>query len=331
MSSLLFRGLLVLSIWSQASQAQVALRGRLLSGAGEPIPSATITVGGIGYSVRSDSAGRFSIAGARGSTIQLYFSAPGYRRDSASVALGRNALDRDFTLIDANEPSPEANRSAAMLHGRVVEESGAPLSYANIQVNYAERLVADDSGRFAFPYEAGSRTLLVRRIGFEPLELRLTSKPDTALRIVLMPVAAQLKEVTVVASNAAFRSLDIHGFYRRMREYERGGNRGYFITPEDIERRKATHPTQMADGFPSIRVYKSGQGPMWDRILGRGDCAMTVYLDNIPIAGKARGTNDFVNQLAAIGSVAAMEIYPTSLSAPPQYSGACGVVLIWTK
>jgi hypothetical protein len=326
-----FRGLLVMVIWSQASQAQTELRGRLLSGAGEPIPAATITVGGIGYSVKSDSTGRFAIAGARGSTLKLFFSATGYRRDSAAVVLGGSALSREFTLVDANAPLSEANPSAAMLHGRVVEESGAALSYANVQVNYSERIVADDSGRFAFPYESGSRTLLVRRIGFEPYELRLTSKPDTALRIVLQPVATQLKEVTVVASNAAFRSLDIHGFYRRMREYERGGNRGYFITPEDIERRKATHPTQMADGFPTIRVYKSGQGPMWDRILGRGNCEMTVYLDNIPIAGKPRGANDFVNQLASISSVAAMEIYPTSLSVPPQYQGACGVVLIWTK
>jgi hypothetical protein len=327
----LFRGLLVFVLWPQASNAQVELRGRLLSGAGAPIPGATITVTGIGYSVRADSAGRFALSGARGSTLQLHFSAQGYRRDSAAVVLGRTAMDREFTLVDASAPAPEANSSAMMQLGRVVEESGAPLSYANVQVNYSERLVADDSGRFSFPYETGSRTLLVRRIGFEPVELRLAAKPDTALRVVLMPVAAQLKGVTVVASNAAFRSLDIHGFYGRMRDADRGHYRGWFVTPEDIERRKPTHPTQMTEGYPSIRVSKSGRGPMWDRIEGSRNCPMAVYVDNIQIAGKTRGANDFVNQLVSIGSVAAMEIYPSALSAPPQYKGACGIVLIWTK
>jgi hypothetical protein len=34
------------------------------------------------------------------------------------------------------------------------------------------------------------------------------------------------------------------------------------------------------------------------------------------------------------GMVAAMEVYPTALNAPPQFqstNGTCGVVLIWTK
>lgn len=327
------RGLLLCSIWPHASKAQVELRGRLLSAGGAAVPGASITVGGIGYSVKSDSSGRFAIAGARGSTLQLYFAAAGYRRDSAAVVLGRNAVDRDFTLVDANAPDPEANRSAAMQFGRVFDESGAPLSYANVQVNYGARFVADDSGRFSFPYETGSRTLLVRRIGFEPLELRLTEKPDTALRIVLSAAAAQLKEVKIEASGAAYRSLDLHGFYRRMRDSERGAGTGWFITPEDIERRKPANTLQMADGLPTVRVLKSGLGPMWDRIVGSRNCTMTVFLDNIRITGKRRN-DDPVNQMVPVSHMAAMEIYPRALGAPPQYqplTGTCGVVLIWTK
>jgi hypothetical protein len=328
---MLSRGLLAIALWPIAARAQVELRGRLLSDAGNPVAGATILVGGIGYSVRSDSSGRFALAGARGATLQLYFTAPGFRRDSASVVLGRGVLERDFTLADANTPAPESNLSATMVRGIVVEENGVPLSYSNVQVNYGTRFVADDSGRFQFPYEEGSRTLLVRRIGFEPVELRLTAKSDTALRIVLKPIAVQLKEVTVVASGAAYRSLDIHGFYRRMRDAERGINHGWFITPEDIDRRKATNTAQMADGFPMVRVYKSGRGPMWDKILGSQNCAMTVYLDNIRILERS---DDFVNQLVPISHVAAMEIYPRAIGAPPQYqqnSGTCGIVLIWSK
>ena len=318
-----------------AVQAQVELRGRLLSATGDPIPGATVLLKSVGYSVRSDSMGRFVLSGQPGATLVLSFTSPNFRRDSAALVLPRSRwLERDFTMTSAESPEPESNLSATMVRGRVLDESGGPLSYANVQANYGRRYLADDSGRFQLPYPGtGSSTLYVRRIGFEPVELNLTARPDTALRVVLTAIPTQLKEVTVTTAGA-YRSLDLHGFYGRMRDAERGATNGHFITPEDIERRKATNTTQMADGFANIRVYKSGEGPMWDRIMGPGNCEMTVYLDNIVVTNDARGRSDFVNQLVAVGHMAGMEIYPRALNAPtthPSRNGLCGVVLIWTK
>jgi len=338
MKPLLLHGLLILAASPFTSEAQVELRGRLLSETGITIPGATVTVGSIGYSVRSDSSGRFTLAGQPGSTLVLFFSAQQYRRDSATVVLGRRTVERDFKLLGTDSPEPESNLSATILRGRVVEESGVPLSYANVQVNYGTRFLADDSGRFQFPYEGGTRTLFVRRIGFEPVELSLTAKPDSALRIVLKPVAMQLKEVNVVAAGAAYRSLDIHGFYGRMRDAERGINYGYFVTPEDLERRKPNWVTQMAEALPSVRILGPNCGPRvapgGDTICGVNGCKMTVYLDNIRIVGRLRGSDDAVNGIALPNHVAAMEIYPRGVTSPPQYqsqNGTCGVVLIWTK
>ena len=329
----LLRGLLVLVLWPGASKAQVELRGRLVSAAGDPIPGATILLSSVGFSVRSDSTGRFALSGQPGSTLHLLFSAPRYRRDSATVVLGRRGLERDFTLLDANAQDPEPNFSQTLLRGRVIDETGAPLSYANVQVNYGRRFVADDSGRFQLPYPGDrSSTLLVRRIGFDPLEIKLASRPDTALRVVLAAIPERLKEVTVTAASP-YRSLDLYGFYARMRDAERGANHGYFITPEDIERRKPASTTHMANGFPNIRVYRSGRGPMWDVIMGPTNCAVTVYLDNIRVTNR-RGATDLVNQLVPVSHMAAMEIYTLASAAPPQYPSAneaCGVVLIWTK
>lgn len=330
----LLRGLLVLALWPGASEAQVELRGRLLSAAGDPISGATIVLGGVGYSVRSDSTGRFVLSGQPGATLVLFFTAPRFRGDSASVVLRGRVVERDFTLPDFEAPDPEPNLSATMLRGRVIDESGAPLSYANVQVNSGRRLVADDSGRFQLPYPGGgASTVIVRRIGFEPAEVKLASRPDTALRVVLIAIPAQLREVTVTATTA-YRSLDLSGFYGRMRDAERGAHYGFFITPEDIDRRKPTSTTQMADGFPNVRVYKSGTGPMWDVIMGPGNCAMTVYLDRIRVTNRLLGPSDFVNQLVLPNHMAAMEVYPRASDAPPAYpsaNAACGVVLIWTK
>ena len=318
-----------------ALHAQVELKGRLLSETGDPISGATILLSSVGYRVRSDSTGRFALSGQPGATLVLFFTAPSFRRDSAVVVLPRGrALDRDFTMKSEDTADPESNLSTTMLRGRVLDESGAPLSYANVQVNYGRRYLADDSGRFQLPYPGtGSSTVYVRRIGFEPVELTLPARPDSALRVVLSAIPAQLKEVTVTAASA-YRSLGLHGFYGRMRDAERGATNGWFITPEDIERRKATNTTQMADGFPNIRVYKSGLGPMWDRIMGPGNCEMTVYLDNIRITKDVRGGSEPVNQMVPVSHMAGMEIYPRAFNAPashPSYNGLCGVVLIWTK
>jgi hypothetical protein len=322
-----------------ALEAQSQLRGRLIDAKGDPIPGAVITVTDVGFQVRTDSSGRFAIAGQRGSTLKLQFSAPGFRNDTASIVLGRSPTARDFTLLADDVPMPDANPSATMLRGRVTDDAGTPLSYANIQVNFGRRYLSDDSGRFQIPWTTNSTTLLVRRIGFEPAELRLTALPDTSVRIAMTPIAVQLKGV-VVTGASPFRSLDTYGFYGRMKDAERGINHGYFITPEDIERRKPNWITQMMEGFPTVRVCGKisktcpAGDPRGEFILGSNACLMTVYLDNIRIVGGLNGQVSAVNELALPTSVAAVEVYPRAVNAPPQYqplNGNCGVVLIWTK
>lgn len=336
MRSALWRGLLRVSVgmsFPVAGLAQVELRGRLISEAGDPVPGATVTVAEIGFTLRSDSLGRFVLAGAAGAVARLQFVASGYRRDSASVTLGRGPVERDFTLARIDTPEPESNPSASVLSGRVVDESGQPLSYANVQLNFGRRYVSDDSGRFRLPFNvSGAATLLVRRIGFAPVEVKLNGMPDTALRIHMKAIPVELKGV-VVTGASAFRSLDLHGFYQRIKDAERGINHGYFITPEDLARRNPNWITQMADGLPTVHVQR-GTIPMKDVIVGSMGCKMTVYLDNIRIVGKLGRSDDFLNEVVMPTHVAAMEIYPRSVTAPPQYqplNGTCGVVLIWTK
>ena len=317
-----------------AGQGTSQLQGRVVDDTGAPIAGATVVITSVGYSVRSDSSGTFLLAGTPGSTMHLIVRAPGFRQDTATVTLARGRpVARDFILRTTDYVPPEANPSDRVLRGRVYDLDHQPLSYANVQLNFGRRFLADDSGRFQLPFNvSGGATVIVRRIGFEPAEVALTRMPDTALRIVMTPVPIALKGV-VVTGASAFRSLDIHGFYARMKDAERGINHGYFVTPEDLERRKPNYITQMADGLPTVRV-KRGPSPMSDVLTGALGCKMTVYLDNIRIVGRLGGRDDLVNELALPTHVAGMEIYPRAVSAPPQYqplNGTCGIVLIWTK
>ena len=136
--------------------------------------------------------------------------------------------------------------------GVVIDSARTPLAYANITVGQT-RTIANDSGRFTLrTVSRGPLKLLVRRIGFQVSEMSLPAGPDTSISIVMAQNAVRLAAVTVVAPSSA--KLELRGFYERMRDVDRGINRGYFITPEDLEQRRPNFITQMFEGFPSIRV-----------------------------------------------------------------------------
>lgn len=353
-------GVLLAAAPLAASGQSIELRGRILSDSGTPIVGATITLTSIRYSVRTDSLGRFHLAGTPGSTLGLTLQAPGFRDDTASVVLTRGrAVVRDFTMVSEATalPLPEANPSNRAWRVLVTTSDNEPLAYANIQVNGGRRYVTDDSGRIDLPARvAQSVTLLARRIGFAPTELQLTSVPDTAIRIKMNAVARTL-ETQVVTVRSPFVRLDLHGFYARMAEVERTARVGYFVTPEDLAMRNPQNVTDAVEQFPSIRlrpindVNYCGKVPEPGQLCGHPNtrrlrieddsgCPFTVYLDGIRIQPSIVGLNavdEQVNTLVQPHSVAGIEVYPRGVGAPSQYppygQANCrtGVVLIWTK
>ena len=343
-----------------ASGQAPALRGKVVNESGDGIAGVTVTLTRIGYSVRTDSAGEFALSGTPGSMLVFTMRAAGYRGDSGAVTLPRRGgVSREFRLFTEASAPPEVNLSDRLLRGRVTDTEGASLSFASLQVNGGRRFIADDSGRFTMPSPTGRFSLLVRRIGFSPEELKIDAAPDTAIRVRMTAFATVLPEQRITG-RAAFVSLDRHGFYRRMRDAERGVNHGYFMTPEDFEFRKPFQITQMVEGLPAVLVKKDGSGnPRKEMLVGAPckprtepdpacvmigspistariyRCVMTVYLDRVRIVGRIGGRpDDFVNEMVVPSSVAAMEVYPRGTGAPPEFqsmNGSCGVVLLWTK
>ena len=143
-----------------------------------------------------------------------------------------------------------------------------------------------------------------------------------------------------ITTGAAFVSLDLHGFYRRMRDVERGINHGYFITPEELDFRKPVLLTAAVEQLPTVRIRPIPGGLPLNRkmrIEDRNGCPMTVYLDRIriqPTMVRGRNQDEEVNTIVQTSSVAGIEVYPRAIGAPPEYqanNGTCGIVLIWTK
>jgi hypothetical protein len=154
----------VLTPLMASGQGASELRGRVVSETGVGVAGATITVAQIGYTIRTDSAGAFVLAGTPGSTLVFTLRAAGFRSDTAAVTLPRRAgMSREFKLVSEATVPPEANPSDRVLRGRVMDSEGGALAFATVQVNGGRRYLSDDSGRFAVAPPAGQFSLLVRR------------------------------------------------------------------------------------------------------------------------------------------------------------------------
>ncbi len=347
----------LLLLLATRAEAQSELRGRVVTESGTPIVGATVTLGGVRYSVTTDSLGQFILAGTPGSTLSLTLKADGYREDAATVILARGRpTTRDFILRSDDTAIPEETGPQRLQRIRVVTTDNDPIAYANIQVNGGRRFVSDDSGRARVAFNpAGPVTLLVRRIGFEPTEIQLAAAQDSVIRVQLTAVATTL-ERQVVTVRSPFVRLDLGGFYRRMAEVQNGARVGYFLTPEDLALRRPQNVTDAVEHFPNIRLAPIDDGKVGTdglhhadgaqtrnkfRIEDRNGCPLTVYLDRVRVQPSVAGgkyVDQEINSLINPQTVAGIEVYPRALGAPPEFPAVntssmveCGVVLIWTK
>ena len=233
---------------------------------------------------------------------------------------------------------------------RVVDSAGAPVPWANV-LHRGNQIVADDSGHFRLPAPSGAGVFHVRRIGYQSTDVDYIAGGDTTIVAVLGALAVRLSR-TVVFAQKTVRSLEWHGFYRRLQDRQNGTNAGQFITAEEIDQRKPTRVTQLFDGRTGIRSTRVKPQP-GDRLAkqcgsyinldcwapqGPGGCWMTVYLDGQRLRDisnfAAENWPTLVDEVAVPSTIAAIEIYTTPGKAPPEYqslNGRCGVVLLWSK
>lgn len=84
--------------------------------------------------------------------------------------------------------------------GIVVDEQGAPVSFANIFFkNSTEGTITNDDGRFYLESENSYNTLVASFIGYTEYTLELTSKVTYNLKITLVESAEQLNEVVLIS------------------------------------------------------------------------------------------------------------------------------------
>jgi hypothetical protein len=227
-------------------------------------------------------------------------------------------------------------RSGAVLNGLVLDPSGTPLSRARVSLESDSGVVLTGAdGRFALSsLPTGTRSISVRRLGYEPSEavVALHARRPAQVVVQMHDLIPVLKTVTI---RAAARELGLQrvGFTKR-----KGFGTGYYLTPQEIEKRNAYSLTDLLQMAPMLRRVTSGSRTT---ITGRpsgvsvgpgGSTAFTTscvtyFVDGMPWYGG--GVDEFVRP----EEVAAIETYsrdftPTQFRTPGRQ---CETVVVWTK
>jgi hypothetical protein len=243
---------------------------------------------------------------------------------------------------------------------RVVDGDGRPVPYAAVNVANGATAIADDAGRVTLNMPPrDSLNVTVRRIGYKPLDARVTrAASDGAYVVAMTRLPSPLDTVRVVAQQST--PLARTGFYDRVERVRKGAYTAEFITPEELDARNPSQVSSIFQGRRTTSIIMFGGGGTRQQavLLGRGRCAMTIVVDGqqvtntlqeavvsagAPQSMYTRGSSQVSPGKTTIGlddivdgrSVMGIEIYPSTANAPAELipiggRGSCGFVAIWT-
>jgi hypothetical protein len=230
----------------------------------------------------------------------------------------------------AGKPAVSTPKGAARVLGRVVNSRGAPVENARVTLNgTGATALTRDNGEFVLDsLPAGTQALTVRHLGYAPTEVtvELSSRTPARVNVQMGPYVPVLETREVVSRQD--QGLERVGWTTR----KKGASTGYFISPEQIEARRATQFTDLLTTTPGIRVQGS-MGRMSisaTRTGGRPGC-VNVFVDGSRWQQLEAGDLDsFVRPQ----DVAAIEVYPGGGSMPVEFQSVgsdCAAVVVWTK
>jgi hypothetical protein len=201
--------------------------------------------------------------------------------------------------------------------------SGQPVSGAEVVLDNGASYLTDTSGvARLLPGLPNTQHLLIRKLGFAPLDVTSNPSIDQQGRIVhLQSAVSVLQTVNVTAERDRMRT----EFALRVRT-----GIGHYITEADIKRQKPGCFLDLLKKMPELRVKKSG-GCSGSVSAFRG--AGTILGDpaasgcvRLVVDGGSISGYDAVNTDDIVG----VEVYDET-AAPARYGTQCAVVAVWTK
>jgi hypothetical protein len=243
---------------------------------------------------------------------------------SMSVAALPTVATKDTAGAPVRQP-----RGAARVFGRVVNKNGAPVAGARVGLmGTSAATLTRANGDFVLDsLPAGTQALVVRQIGYRPTEvpIDLSARAPARVNVQLGAFVPELSPVEVVSRRD--EGLQKVGYLDR----KRTSAGGYFLGPEQLEKRNALRFSDILRTTPGIRVSEqNGQAMITSSRSTSGNGCVTMYVDGAQWQQLEPGDLDSFVQP---GEVAAIEVYNGS-STPAQFSTPgqdCASVVVWTK
>ena len=220
----------------------------------------------------------------------------------------------------------QAQQNSARVRGTVHDSSGVPVALAQLTL---QRVVgiSDSAGRFLLEgLPGGANTLLVRRMGYEPLSISLilADGRTDSVRLILAAIPRELEGITATDERARLRLAE---FYRH-----RQNGMGYYFDRKQIEERRVQRLTDLLRRMSGVRVFPDRSGRLlvrMTRTAGTRDCPPDFWIDGVRAP--------FLNpDDVPLTDIEALEIYRGNSALPPEFLGRsgnpqCGAIIIWTR
>ena len=226
------------------------------------------------------------------------------------------------------DSGPPKLKGPARLTGRVVNAAGTPIAGARVDVQgTGNATLTRQDGSFGFgELPSGTQALVVRQLGFEPVEtpVELSGRTPRNVTVTMAKPARVLDPVAVTATKAAVA--EQVGFDRRKKI-----GFGYFMDTKEIDDRQATRVTDLFRSVPSLRVVPAGMDYVVESARdAQGGCVRYV-VDGSPYQSLFPGD---VDRLIPPHDLAAVEVY-TGSNTPAEFQGAgsssCTTIVMWSK
>jgi hypothetical protein len=256
------------------------------------------------------------------------------------VDIHRSAIARVSILLGADPAGSPADSGAtpgASLSGIVTTSDGHPLEGAQVLVDGSPATASTDA-RGAFVLTGlpdGTRMAEARALGYEPVRERVElSRAEPRRVTIVMGKRVQTLDALTVVAKQREREQNLAGFLQRRKRGD-----GRYLTKEEIEQRDVQNACDLLRRVPGVHVMDDGTGSCRANIRGATTgatsagtapaphlCEPNIYVDNSAFGGTLA---EFAKLIPA-RDIVGIEVY-SSATEPPQFSGACGVIVIWTR
>jgi len=226
-----------------------------------------------------------------------------------------------------------AGISAQIVMGHV-EADSLPVEFAEVVLadSTGEEVheLTDAEGRFRFELPGpGVYRLRARHSSYAPAgPVAVAVGADEEVAIVIrLQSPIPLAPIEVTARRRIVRSAASEALEERLAWTEKVGL-GHIIRRDAIDRMPVSDVRDLLVTVPRVRLVSFANVRRVYMTGGGGDCMPQVYVDGVRDVTR-QGILDMITPF----DLEAVEIYSSSMEAPPEYidPGGCGVVLLWTR